>query len=50
MAIGKDVYMDTRLILRKLEELFPEDALGATSEDQKALEKLLEIWTVDSGM
>ena len=50
MAIGRDVYADTRIILSKLEELFPEGKLGSTDPDGKALERLLESWTVDSGV
>jgi glutathione S-transferase len=50
MSIGRDVYADTRIILSKLEELFPEGKLGATDSDGKALEKLLESWTIDSGI
>jgi glutathione S-transferase len=50
LSIGRDVYCDTRLIIRKLEQLFPEGALGATDPDQRALEKLLERWTVDAGI
>ena len=50
MAIGRDVYCDTRIILRKLEELFPNGRLGASKGDQKVLEKLLEAWTVESGI
>lgn len=48
MSIGRDIYCDTRLILDKLEERFPSGALGASQADQKALEKLLEQWTVDA--
>ncbi|KAL8762833.1 MAG: hypothetical protein Q9184_001219 [Pyrenodesmia sp. 2 TL-2023] len=48
MSIGRDIYCDTRLILEKLEERFPSGALGASQPDQKALEKLLEQWTVDA--
>ena len=50
MSIGRDVYCDTRLILCKLEEKFPNGALGATRPDQKAVEKLLESWTIDGGI
>ena len=50
MSIGRDVYCDTRLILQKLEEKFPDGALGASKADQKALEKLLENWTIDGGI
>lgn len=47
MAIGKDVYCDTRIILRKLEQLFPEGAIGATSPDGLAVQKLFEVWHVE---
>ena len=50
MSIGRDIYCDTRLILHKLEEKFPSGALGAPQTDQKALEKLLESWTIDGGI
>ncbi|KAL2043980.1 hypothetical protein N7G274_003500 [Stereocaulon virgatum] len=50
MSIGRDIYCDTRLILQKLEEKFPHGALGASQPEQKAIEKLLESWTVDGGM
>ncbi|GME43403.1 hypothetical protein GTA08_BOTSDO12238 [Neofusicoccum parvum] len=50
MAVGRDVYCDTRLILRKLEERFPDGALGASGSDHKAIERLLERWTVDGGV
>lgn len=35
MSIGRDIYCDTRLILQKLEEKFPNGALGASQPDQK---------------
>lgn len=50
MSIGRDIYCDTRLILQKLEERFPEGALGASQPDQKAIEKLLEKWCIDGGI
>ena len=50
MSIGRDIYCDTRLILHKLEEKFPSGALGARQPDQKAVEKLLENWTIDGGI
>ena len=46
-TVGKDVYCDTRIILSKLEELFPEGNLGATSPEGVALQKLLSIWHVE---
>jgi glutathione S-transferase len=50
VTIGKDVYYDTRLIIRKLEALFPSGALGASDLEYKALERLMERWTVDAGI
>jgi glutathione S-transferase len=50
MGIGRDVYCDTRLMLDKLEQLFPSDSLGASQPDQKAVQKLLEKWTIDAGV
>ncbi|TGO80149.1 hypothetical protein BPOR_1811g00010 [Botrytis porri] len=48
VCIGRDIYHDTRLILRKLEDLFPEyPKISGTSTEQVGIEKLLEIWTVD---
>jgi glutathione S-transferase len=50
MSIGRDVYCDTRIILRKLEELFPKGAIGASQPEHEALQKLLEAWTIDGGI
>ena len=50
MSIGRDVYCDSRLILRKLEKKWPDGALGTSQPEQRAIEKLLEIWTIDGGV
>ncbi|KAL8795437.1 MAG: hypothetical protein Q9195_002026 [Heterodermia aff. obscurata] len=51
LSIGRDIYCDTRLILLKLESLFPSHALGASSSrSETALAQLLEQWTVDGGV
>ena len=50
MAVGKDVYCDTRICLQKLEKMFPDGALGSSLPEQHALEKLFEIWTIDGGV
>ncbi|EFR00962.1 hypothetical protein MGYG_03964 [Nannizzia gypsea CBS 118893] len=50
LSIGKDIYCDSRLILKKLEEQFPNGKLGATDSDGKALENLLETWATDGGL
>lgn len=52
MSIGRDVYLDTRLILQKLESL-PTSAprLGAAENtEQRAIERLLEVFNVDGGV
>ncbi|KAF2681738.1 hypothetical protein K458DRAFT_479280 [Lentithecium fluviatile CBS 122367] len=41
-AIGRDIYLDTRLILRKLEEKFPDGRLGNDKLEDRFVEKLLE--------
>ena len=47
MTIGKDIYCDTRIILRKLEEFWPEERLGARTPEGQALQKMLEVWHVE---
>ncbi|CAI0646160.1 unnamed protein product [Colletotrichum noveboracense] len=51
LSIGRDVYLDSRLMLRKLESLYPSrPRLGASGPDQAALERLLEVLTIDGGV
>lgn len=51
LAIGGDVYLDTRLQLPKLEALFPElPRLGATKPEHVALERLLSSYASDAGL
>ncbi|APA11505.1 hypothetical protein SS1G_04914 [Sclerotinia sclerotiorum 1980 UF-70] len=51
VVIGRNIYNDTRLILKKLEKLYPDypqiSASSTSSPDHTAIEKLLEFWTVD---
>lgn len=54
MSIGKDVYLDTRLIQQKLEQLVPPSEahpsiLAPTLEGQ-AIERLLSLYTIDGGL
>ncbi|KUJ24252.1 uncharacterized protein LY89DRAFT_776399 [Mollisia scopiformis] len=52
LSIGRDVYLDTRLILQKLEHLHPSKprlAALATPE-HRAIEHLLEVLAIDSGL
>jgi glutathione S-transferase len=48
LSIGRDVYLDMRLIIRKLEEMFPDGKLGASEPEEMFVEKLIEKWTVES--
>jgi glutathione S-transferase len=47
LAIGRDVYLDTRLILRTLEEKFPDGKLGSDNPEQQLIERLLEKYMVE---
>ncbi len=50
MAIGRDIYCDSRLIIDKLERLFPETSIGARSDPfARGLEHLFETWLIDGG-
>lgn len=52
ISIGRDVYLDTRLILQKLES-YPASTprLGAAENtEQRAIERLLEVLNVDGGV
>ncbi|KAK3370226.1 hypothetical protein B0H63DRAFT_402434 [Podospora didyma] len=52
LSIGRDVYLDTRLIIQKLEQLYPSlPKLGAADgTEQKAIERLLEAYAIDGGI
>ena len=51
LSIGRDVYLDTRLIIQKLEGVHPEKPqLGATKGSDKALEHLLQTYSIDGGL
>ena len=47
LVIGRDVYLDTRLIIRTLEEKFPEGRLGSDDLEKKFVERLLERYMVE---
>jgi glutathione S-transferase len=49
MAIGKDVYIDSRLIISKLESLYPNSALAPSTAEQTGLRQLFEHYS-DSGL
>jgi glutathione S-transferase len=50
MAIGKDIYIDSRLIISKLEALYPDSTLTPTTLAQAGIRKLFENWTIDGGI
>jgi glutathione S-transferase len=51
VAIGRDIYHDTRLIISKLEALYPSQrAISSTAPEQQAVERLLEAWSIDAGI
>jgi hypothetical protein len=51
VAIGRDIYNDTRLIIQKLETMYPtHKQISSSTTDGKALEKLLQNWIVDGGV
>jgi len=54
MSIGRDIYLDTRLIIAKLEVLYPASSSHpgissspSTSPDQAALQRLISRWTTE---
>jgi glutathione S-transferase len=52
LTLGRDVLLDTRLILQVLERRFPDGALGDATygPEQRAVRRLLERWTADAGV
>ncbi|KAF2131843.1 hypothetical protein P153DRAFT_429100 [Dothidotthia symphoricarpi CBS 119687] len=50
MAIGKDVYCDSRLIISKLESTYPNSTLAPATSADAGVRKLFESWTVDGGI
>lgn len=48
LAIGRDIYLDTRLIIRKLESLFPSpNPLGATNAQDRFISGLVERYFIE---
>ncbi|PSN70495.1 hypothetical protein BS50DRAFT_488055 [Corynespora cassiicola Philippines] len=50
MAIGEDVYSDSRLIISKLESLLPDAKPSLPSPFEAGVGKMLEAWTIDGGI
>jgi glutathione S-transferase len=41
MAIARDIWWDSRVIIQKLEDLYPDSCLGASAPFEQAVEYLL---------
>lgn len=50
LAIGKDIYHDSRLIISTLEQVYPNSTLTPSTPAERGIQKLLENWTVDGGI
>jgi glutathione S-transferase len=50
LALGKDVYIDSRLILRKLETLYPSSQLTPSSAADLGIKALFENYSTDGGV
>ncbi|KAB5572649.1 hypothetical protein GE09DRAFT_679218 [Coniochaeta sp. 2T2.1] len=51
LSIGRDIYLDTRLIIEKLEALYPNlPKLSAPTPDSLALERFLSSAVIDGGI
>jgi glutathione S-transferase len=50
LSIGKDVYCDSRLIISKLEERYPNSNLTPSTPAEAGIRKLFENYSVDGGV
>lgn len=50
LSIGRDIYIDTRLIISKLEAMFPDRRLKANNPWEAGFEEILEGWIIDGGV
>lgn len=50
LAIGKDVYCDSRLIISKLEEQYPNSSLRTSTLAEEGMRRLFENFSVDGGV
>lgn len=42
LAIGRDIYMDTRIMIEKLESIYPCNTLSSTEPFNRGIEKIIE--------
>ncbi|OTA00058.1 hypothetical protein A9Z42_0035720 [Trichoderma parareesei] len=51
LSIGRDIYLDTRLQIPKLEAMYPQlPRLGSSTPEEKGIERLLSAFIIDSGI
>ncbi|KAF2021604.1 hypothetical protein BU24DRAFT_23557 [Aaosphaeria arxii CBS 175.79] len=50
MAIGRDVYCDSRLIIDTLESIYPGGALSVKTPSEEGTRRLLQNYTIDGGI
>lgn len=50
MAIGRDAYCDSRLIISKLESIYPGSHLAPSNPAEAGVRKLFESWTIEGGI
>lgn len=50
LSIGKDIYLDSRHILSKLETIFPDGAIGAQTPEHRLIQRLLDRWTTEGSV
>ncbi|KAK1247750.1 hypothetical protein MKX07_000638 [Trichoderma sp. CBMAI-0711] len=51
LSIGRDIYLDTRLQIPKLEAMYPQlPRLGSSMPEEKGIERLLSAFIIDSGI
>jgi glutathione S-transferase len=49
LAIGRDIYMDTRIMIEKLESRFPCNTLSSKEPFYRGIEKIIESWVIEAG-
>lgn len=49
LAIGRDIYLDTRIMIEKLETKFPCNPLSSNEPFNRGIEKIIESWVIEAG-
>lgn len=50
LSLGKDIYIDSRLIISTLEKTYPNSSLKCATPDEEGVSRLLENWSIDGGI